>query len=131
MIILSLRTDKPEAEIGLFDNDKKLTYEVWQAHRELAETLHKKMVTVLEGMGKTLHDIEGIVCYRGPGSFTGIRIGLSVANALAHALEVPIVGVAGEQEWLEKGLKAILSGEGGKAVMPEYGAPVHITSPKK
>jgi hypothetical protein len=43
MIILTIRTDKPESEIGLFNNKDKLAYEVWQAHRELAETVHKKI----------------------------------------------------------------------------------------
>ena len=40
MIILTIRTDKPEAEIGLFEGGKKLAYKSWSAHRQLAETLH-------------------------------------------------------------------------------------------
>ena len=36
MLILAIRTEKPEAEIGLFDDEKKLAYETWEAHRQLA-----------------------------------------------------------------------------------------------
>ena len=39
-MILSIRTDKPEAEIGLFSADgQKLVYKTWQAHRELSSTI--------------------------------------------------------------------------------------------
>jgi hypothetical protein len=43
MIILTIRTDKPEAEIGLYDDEKQIIYETWQAHRQLAETIHLKI----------------------------------------------------------------------------------------
>lgn len=130
MNILTIRTDKPESEIGLYENESQITYEVWEAHRQLAETLHGKIDEVLASQGKSLSDIEGIVCYKGPGSFTGLRIGLSVANALAYSLQVPILGVEGEEEWIDRGIKSLLSGNNDQAVLPEYGAPVHITKPK-
>jgi tRNA A37 threonylcarbamoyladenosine modification protein TsaB len=85
MIILTLRTDKTEAEIGLYDNEKQLAYEIWYAHRELAETIHKKLAEILDKASKELNDIGGVVCFKGPGSFTGLRIGLTVGNALARA----------------------------------------------
>lgn len=130
MIILALRTEKPEAEIGLFDDTKELQYETWQAHRALAETLHATIHRVLNKQGLHMRDIEAIVCYKGPGSFTGLRIGLSVANALAASLEVPIVGMTGD-DWARQGIKQIAAGNGHEIVVPEYGAPVHITVPKK
>ena len=43
--------------------------------------------------GITTNDLTGIVATRGPGSFTGIRIGLATAKGLAQGLDVPIVGV--------------------------------------
>ncbi len=131
MIVLSVRTDKPEAEIGLYEDGNQLVYKTWQAHRALAETLHRHIIELLQTQGKELAAVEGIVCYKGPGSFTGLRIGLSVANALAYSLNVPIVGIEGEDNWLEKGQAALAAGENHQTVMPEYGAPVHITTPKK
>jgi tRNA threonylcarbamoyladenosine biosynthesis protein TsaB len=130
MLILTLRTDKPESEIGLFNNEVQLAYEVWQAHRQLAETIHTKLQSQLDQHGKHWSDIEGIVVYQGPGSFTGLRIGLSVANALATSNTAPIVGSTGE-EWIQVGISDILAGKGQSVALPEYGAPVHITQPKK
>jgi len=129
MIILTLRTDKPEAEVCLFDDERTLACSAWQAHRELAETLHAKLEELLEKAGTPLDKIQGLAVYQGPGSFTGLRIGLSVANALADSLGVPIVGEAGEN-WIEQGRHRLHAGENDKLVTPEYGAAPHTTTPK-
>jgi tRNA threonylcarbamoyladenosine biosynthesis protein TsaB len=130
VIILTIRTDKPEAEIGIYENEERLTYETWQAHRELAETIHKKIQEILSKLNKNWNDIEGIVCYKGPGSFTGLRIGLTVANALAYAQNIPIVARS-DPDWLRNGLKDLLAGQNDKIALPEYGAEPNITKPKK
>ncbi len=129
MLTLTIRTDKPEAELGLYDDLTQLAYVTWTAHRQLAETLHIKISEVLKANQKTLNDLEAVACYAGPGSFTGLRIGLTTANALAYALELPIVTETGA-DWQQTALKRLQSGETSTAVMPEYGADVHITPPK-
>ncbi len=131
MIILTIRTDKPEAEIGLYDAQTQLAYQTWAAHRQLAETIHTKIAALLEDQGKQLSGLDGIVAYKGPGSFTGLRIGLSVANGLAAGLGIPIVGIEGEKGWLEKGLADLQNGANDQIVIPKYGAPVHITQQKR
>lgn len=131
MTVLSIRTDKPEAEVGLYKDGEQFAYETWPAHRALAETIHEKINEILSSYSLAFSDVEGIVCYKGPGSFTGLRIGLSVANALAYSLNIPIIGIEGEQDWLEKGLDYINNGQKDSIVIPAYGAPVHITTPKK
>lgn len=129
MIILTLRTDKPEAEIGIFNDQTQLSYEVWTAHRKLAETIHTKIREELAKNKKEFDDLQGIVAYQGPGSFTGLRIGLTVANTLAYGLNISIIGASGD-DWREKGIRRLSAKENDKAVMPEYGADVHITKPK-
>lgn len=47
---------------------------------------------VLEKEGKTIKDISEIEVNTGPGSFTGLRVGVSVANTLGWALNVPVNG---------------------------------------
>lgn len=130
MIILTIRTDKPEAEIGLYNDNDQLAYETWQAHRELADTLHVKIEELLKSQKKEWADIEGIVAYQGPGSFTGLRIGLTVANTLSYALKIPAVGETGEG-WIQEGSSRLQKGESDQLVMPEYGAPAHITQQKR
>lgn len=130
MIILTIRTDKPESEIGLYDGREQLAYEVWPAHRALGETIHLKVKELLESHGKSWQDIEGIVGYQGPGSFTGLRIGLTVANALAASLNIPVVARQ-DPNWLVRGVTDLLKGQSDEVALPEYGAPVHITQPKR
>lgn len=130
MFTLVVRGDNPQAEVGLFDGTKKIAFAQWQAHRELAETLHLKIKELLDQTNKDWSDIQGIVCYQGPGSFTGLRISLSVANALAASLPAVIVASTGDN-WLQDGLARLAAGEDQKVVLPEYGAPVHITQQRK
>jgi tRNA threonylcarbamoyladenosine biosynthesis protein TsaB len=130
--ILTIRTDKPEAEVGVYNGEgRQLSYHVWLAHRQLSATLLSVIRDELHRHGGTFDDIGKVLVFRGPGSFTGLRIGITVANTLAHGLQAPIVGVANEQEWLERGLKRLKQGENDQLVLPEYGAEAHITQQKK
>ena len=85
MLTLTIRTDKPESEIGLYDDQDAIAYESWLADRQLAETIHKKIKQILESNQKDLSQIDAIAIYIGPGSFTGLRIGITVGNlSLIH-----------------------------------------------
>lgn len=130
MLIITLKTDQPQAELGLYIGNNKLETLKWHAHRDLSITLHKKIESLLKTHKKSWNNIEGVVCYRGPGSFTGLRIGLSVANALAYGLSVPIVSTSGKS-WETTGIKKLLTGENENVALPEYGQEPHITRPKK
>jgi tRNA threonylcarbamoyladenosine biosynthesis protein TsaB len=130
MIILTIRTDKPESELGLYDKKQQLAYEKWEAHRTLSDTLHTKIEEILNKSSKSLKDIEGIAIYKGPGSFTGLRIGMSVANALAYAQNIPVI-VNGGEDWLEQSIKDLLAGKNDKIALPEYGSPANTTQPRK
>jgi len=125
MLILTIRTDKPEAEIGLFEDDEKLDYLSWQAHRELAVTIHQKIEEITKN-----EKIQAVAVFRGPGSFTGLRIGISVANALADSLQIPVVATDGE-DWLPQAVDRLKKGENDQLALPEYGAPVKTTPPRK
>jgi tRNA threonylcarbamoyladenosine biosynthesis protein TsaB len=75
-------------------------------------------------------DIQGIVGFKGPGSFTGLRIGLSVANALAYGMQIPIVDAKGSN-WQRSGIAKLLSGYSQKIILPEYNSEPNITKPRK
>lgn len=129
-MILTIKTDNPEAEIGLYEAGDKIAYVTWHAHRQLAETIHRHIDDILTSQSKSLEDITGIVCFQGPGSFTGLRIGLSVANALATSLGASIVATR-DEGWIETGLARLASGENDIQALPFYGADAHITPQKK
>ena len=129
-MILALRTDKPISELYLCDGtDVTATYE-WEAHRQLADTIHIKIEELLTANNLTWADITGLVVFKGPGSFTGLRIGITVANTIAYAQAVPIVGAEGDN-WLQKGLQQLQNSADNKIVLPEYGGSINITTPKK
>lgn len=146
MLILTLKTDNPEAEIGLFEDHTEIKIIRWQAHRKLAETIHKQLEELLKSENKDWADIEAIVYFKGPGSFTGLRIGASLANSLASSLDIPVVSMSENHEtanssnvgWCELGIEKLINGSSDKAmgrsgsfVSPLYGQPVHITQQKK
>lgn len=54
---------------------------------------------ILDSLKTRLEDLSGIVLSAGPGSFTGLRIGYSLAKGLAHSLNIPIVEVATLDVW--------------------------------
>jgi tRNA threonylcarbamoyladenosine biosynthesis protein TsaB len=129
MLILTIRTDKPDSELGLFENREQLLYETWPAHRQLAETIHLKIKELLDRQQKVLTDLDAILVYKGPGSFTGLRIGITVANTLADSLVIPIVGTE-EPDWLQGGIGSLIAGQNEKSIVPTYGSEPHITLPK-
>ena len=55
---------------------------------------------LLKERGKKIRDLEGIVVILGPGSFTGLRIGLSLAKSLAFTLKIPLVGIPSFDTWV-------------------------------
>lgn len=130
MIILTLRTDRPQAEVELYEGRNRLASLAWTAHRQLAETIHQQLEEVLKQANTPWEQVDGIVVYKGPGSFTGLRIGASVANAIAYAQHIPIVSRAGK-DWIDAGIRDLQAGQSDKVAIPEYGAPAATTTPKK
>ena len=128
-MILLLDTSTPTCFVTLVEGDLRTTYQ-WEAQRELAHGLLKYLKDTLAETGKTWNDLSGIVAYQGPGSFTGLRIGITVLNTLAYSLKIPIVGAMGS-DWKETGLARLSQSENDSIVLPEYGGEANITTPRK
>ena len=129
-MILLLDTSTAECKIWLYEVTSLLVKDVWQADRELAERLLGYIQEKVADQNKTLSDISGIGLMKGPGSFTGLRIGASVCNAIAADRNIPIVGSAGEN-WQAHVLNRLKNGEDDQLVLPDYGRPARITQPRK
>ena len=128
-MILLLDTSTPTCLLTLVDSGVQTDYE-WAANRELAHGLLKYLNDMLSSNGKTWNDLTGLAAYQGPGSFTGLRIGITVLNTLADSLAIPIVGTTGI-DWKETALTRLSAGENDSIVLPEYGGEANITVPRK
>lgn len=122
---LYLKTDGNLCE--LYSNDN---YFSWEAGRELSKHLHKFIYESLQSLNKDWQDIDSIVAFKGPGSYTALRIGLTVVNTLANGLNIPIVGTEGKN-WRKTGDDMLKNGENHQIVLPIYYQDAVITKPKK
>jgi len=128
-VIILLDTSSPTCYLTLIDGDQVFDYE-WQAGRELARGLLGFIRDKLKIHDKDFTDISGVGVMQGPGSFTGLRISLAVANTIADTLGVPIVGATGD-DWQASALAKLQSGENQQIVLPEYDREARITKAKK
>jgi len=130
MNILLLKTSQPLAELYLYKDKQVLNQLSWQADRQLAETINLKIDQILHGSSLNLSSLDGLGVFRGPGSFTGLRIGLSVANAMAYGLNIPIIGSRGDN-WIAVIIDQLKKGKDQHIVTPFYGSPARVTKPRK
>lgn len=129
MTTLLLKTDQADCYVKIQTADRQQEFS-WTAGRQLSDGLLKFLQQCLSNCNLEWSDITSVVVFRGPGSYTSLRIGLTVANTLAEALVIPIVGVEGET-WQADGLARLASGDNDQIVLPIYLQPVFITQPKK
>ncbi|MCC7543458.1 hypothetical protein IT415_01985 [bacterium] len=125
-----MRTDKPEAELYLIDNaGHGVSKHTWEAHRQLAGTLVSTVQSFLHANDLEASKLTGLVIFTGSGSFTGLRIGTTVANTLAYAHALPIASGEGD-DWLADGLKRLQAAQPGQYATPKYGKEPNITKSK-
>lgn len=128
-MILLIDTSTPVCHLSMIEGDWRYDNE-WEAGRGLAKGLLGFLDEQLGLQKKAWSDVTGLVVFKGPGSFTGLRISATVFNTLAAANDWPIVGVTGET-WQQVGLKRLENGESDEIVLPEYGGEANITKPRK
>lgn len=128
-MILLLDTSTPVCKLTIIDGDNRYEDE-WHADRTLADKLLGYLRTQLETQGKNWDDVTGLGVFQGPGSFTGLRIGLTVLNTWADAKNIPIVGAIGD-DWQAETLNRLQSGENDRLVMPLYSREANITKQRK
>ncbi|WP_426476548.1 tRNA (adenosine(37)-N6)-threonylcarbamoyltransferase complex dimerization subunit type 1 TsaB [Chryseobacterium sp. CBSDS_008] len=102
MKILYLETSSRNCSVAVSDNGKLLCLceEVSENYKQ-SESLHTYVEWALEGAGISLKDIEAVSLGKGPGSYTGLRIGAASAKGFCYGLKVPLVAVNSLESMIE------------------------------
>ena len=91
-MILGIDTSTVVSSVAIASNDKLLAEITIQTRHTHSETLMPHIQQVLNLAGVKKEALDGVAVSIGPGSFTGLRIGLATAKGLAYALQCPLLG---------------------------------------
>jgi tRNA threonylcarbamoyladenosine biosynthesis protein TsaB len=94
MVILSLDTTTRAGSCALLRDDRVLREHAGDASRDQAERLPGDLAALLEREGLALQAIDAFAVATGPGSFTGLRVGIATMQGLAMAMAKPLIGVS-------------------------------------
>jgi len=93
MVVLAIDTATRYAGLALYDGQSVLAERTWQSRQSHTTTLMLNLSQILGQQKLSVNELRGLAVALGPGSFTGLRIGLAVAKGLAMAQGVSLVGV--------------------------------------
>jgi len=94
LLILAFETSAKAASVALTENGKLLGESYQNTGLTHSQTLMVMAEDVLKQCGKTAADVEAVAVAEGPGSFTGVRIGVAAAKGFAWGKEMPCYGVS-------------------------------------
>ena len=94
MLILAFETSAKAASVALHDGAKLLAESYQNTGLTHSQTLMVMAEDMLKQCGYTAKDVTHVAVAAGPGSFTGVRIGVAAAKGLAWGLQVPCCGVS-------------------------------------
>jgi len=92
--LLAIDTTSALCGVAVVEGDQVLCEETLHIGRGHAEALIPLVERVVAGAGLFFQDLERIAVTVGPGSFTGLRVGIAAAKGLAIACQIPVVGVS-------------------------------------
>lgn len=93
MKTLLIDTATDNCSVGIADDSQLLTVVEQVGKRQHSEVLNTFIQKAISRLSLNFEDLGGIAVGKGPGSYTGLRIGVSTAKALCYALNLPLVGI--------------------------------------
>jgi tRNA threonylcarbamoyladenosine biosynthesis protein TsaB len=94
MLILGFDTSSPIGSIGIINGEEILAETTFNTFSHHGEWLIPQIKEMLDKVGLEIKAVEGLSVSLGPGSFTGLRIGVATARTLAQTLNLPLVSVS-------------------------------------
>ncbi len=91
---LTIDTSTDTASLALVQGSKVIAESTWHCGQSHTIQLLPQLAQLLNQTGSMLQSISGIIVAKGPGSYNGLRVGISTAKGLAFSLEVPLVGIS-------------------------------------
>jgi len=93
-VYLAIDTSTETASLALVQESQVLAELTWSCQQNHSVELMPNIDRLLEQTGSSLKSLSGVIVARGPGSFNGLRVGVSTAKGLAFSLGVPLVGIS-------------------------------------
>ena len=94
ILILHLETSSTVCSVGLSFNEEIIAIEEVNDGYTHAENLHVFIDRICKRSSFELNQLHAVAVSTGPGSYTGLRIGMSAAKGLCHALQLPLIGIS-------------------------------------
>ncbi len=92
--ILNIDTAIEGASICLSLNGENMAFQETAAQKDSASWLHPAIQNMLEGQGLRMDALRAIAISNGPGSYTGLRVGMATGKGLCYALKIPLIQVS-------------------------------------
>ena len=127
-MLLAIDTATRTASLALYSSEGVLVETSWRSRENHTVELTPQIVRLLELGGADKHQLTAIAIALGPGSFTGLRVGMSVAKGLAFGSRIPLIGVptldaiAHAHAWQTFPIWAVLSAGRGRYSAARYAA---------
>ena len=92
-MLVAIDTATDQASLALHDGFRLRAEQTWEARRRQTSELSPRLAAAMQQVGLAPKQLSGVAVTKGPGSFTGLRIGMSVAKGLAVAQNLPLIGI--------------------------------------